>query len=103
MIATAEVVDRILIEMDQMNTPITVFLDLSKDFDTLDHDILQEKLQYESGKNISCGQAHRGWRSRPSRPGSPTPLSEYAVCLAVFTLSSVLGVSFPASQMSPRC
>ncbi len=51
--AAAEVVDRILIEMNQINTPITVFLDLSKAFDILDHDILLENLQYYGITSVS--------------------------------------------------
>ncbi len=32
--------------MDNMNTPISIFLDIFKAFDTLDHHILIKKLEY---------------------------------------------------------
>ncbi len=38
--AALELVDRIILNMDKMETPIGIFLDLSKAFDTLDHEIL---------------------------------------------------------------
>ncbi len=44
--AAFELIDRVIVEMDKMNTPINIFLDLYKAFDTLDHRIVLEKLKY---------------------------------------------------------
>lgn len=45
-LATLELVDRITYAMDQNLLPINIYLDLSKAFDTLDHQILLHKLKY---------------------------------------------------------
>ena len=41
-----ELIDRITQHLDKGTTPINVYLDLSKAFDTLDHNILLHKLKY---------------------------------------------------------
>ena len=40
-------------KMDQNETPINIYLDLSKAFDTLDHNILLEKLDYYGIRDVS--------------------------------------------------
>ena len=49
--ATFELVDKAFSDIDKKNTSIAIFMDLSKAFDTLDHDILLNKLRHYGIRN----------------------------------------------------
>ena len=52
--ASIELVDRIYKLLDMNKNPIALFCDLSKAFDTLDHNILFKKLSYYGFSDIPC-------------------------------------------------
>jgi len=50
--AVLEVTDRILWAMDQNRVPLYIFMDLTKAFDTVDHEIILSKLKYYGVANV---------------------------------------------------
>ena len=56
--AVLELTDRILLELDKGNTPLTIFLDLSKAFNTLNFEILLFKLNHYGVKNTALDWFH---------------------------------------------
>jgi hypothetical protein len=57
-LAALELVDRVGKELDSRKTPISIFLDLSKAFDTLDHNILLDKLKHYGADTIAMKWFH---------------------------------------------
>lgn len=65
-LAVLEVVDRIVYSMDAGYTPLNVYMDLSKAFDSINHDILIEKLKHYglSGTSLSLVRNYLSGRTQ---------------------------------------
>ncbi len=59
--AALELVDKISSQMENNETPINIFLDLSKAFDTIDHNILLDKLKKYYGLDDIAIQLFRSY------------------------------------------
>ena len=62
--AILEITNRILSEFDNGNSVLAIYLDLSKAFDTLNHEILLAKLKHYGIKNISLNWFHSCLKDR---------------------------------------
>ena len=56
--AALELIDRVILDMDKNEIPFSIFIDLSKAIDTLDHNILINKLQYYGIKGTALRPCH---------------------------------------------
>ena len=59
-LATVDLINNVMEDMDRGKIPLSVFLDLSKAFDTLNHRILLEKLKYYgiNGTSLNLFQSY---------------------------------------------
>ena len=62
--AVLELVDKTIKHRDSGDVPISIFLDLSKAFNTLDHDILLDKLSYYGVKETALS-LFKSYLSKP--------------------------------------
>ena len=71
-LASIELIDRIIADLDRKKNPITVYMDLSKAFDTLDHTILLHKLRFYGikGPELAWFQSYLANRSQYVEIGS---------------------------------
>ena len=80
-LASIEFTDNIIHKLDQGKLPISIYLDLSKAFDTLDHDILLHKLSFYGvhGTALNWFQSYISGRIQyvqiEDRVSSPLPIS----------------------------
>jgi hypothetical protein len=102
-LAAAELVDRIFMDLDKGETPISIFLDLSKAFDTIDHEILINKLQYYGFENSSLLLIRDYLCNRSQYVEYGNEASDFAGIRTGVPQGSVLGPLFFIIYMNDIC
>ena len=90
-LAATELIDRVIQELDKGNTPISIYLDLSKAFDTIDHTILIHKLEYYGIKNKALDLFKSYLSNRKQYVQYDSILSDKADILTGVPQGSILG------------
>ena len=90
-LAALELIDQIVSRMDKNETPINIYLDLSKAFDTLDHNILLHKLKYYGLTNISLKLLTNYLTDRQQYVEFDDVLSDFMVIQTGVPQGSILG------------
>ncbi len=89
--ATLELIDRVIVEMDKNNTPLKIFLDLSKAFDTLDHKILLKKLTYYGINGVAYNHMESYLTNRKQYVDMDDVKSEMLMVITRVPQGSILG------------
>ncbi len=89
--AAIELIDRIILKMDKMDTPLGIFIDLSKAFDTLDHNILIAKLKYYGFDELALKLMESYLNNRQQYVQIDDVASEYCTVTTGVPQGSVLG------------
>jgi hypothetical protein len=90
-LATLEIVDKITQDLDSGETPINIYLDLSKAFDTLDHNILTYKLSYYGIQGIALNLCKNYLSNRLQYVEFDNAKSDYAIVTTGVPQGSILG------------
>ena len=87
--ACLEFLDRVTADLDNKKTPVPIFLDLSKAFDTIDHQILIDKLSYYGLEGISLNWFHSYLSNRSQSVNIDDINNSMIVCLPVTGCSKI--------------
>ena len=89
--AAMELIDRIILDMEKKKSPINIFIDLSKAFDTINHNILLAKLEYYGITKKSIGLLNSYLKNRTQFVNYNNTISESLKLDCGVPQGSVLG------------
>lgn len=92
-LAAIQLTDYIRYEMDQMKTPVNIYIDLSKAFDTINYDILLYKLRYYgvNGSSLQLIKSYLSNRKQYVQYGSKNHKSNMMLINTGVPQGSILG------------
>jgi hypothetical protein len=102
-LAALEFIDRVIMDLDKGETPISIFLDLSKAFDTIDHEILIDKFKMYGFDTNSVNLVKSYLSGRQQYVTYENVSSDYAYIATGVPQGSVLGPLFFIIYINDIC